>query len=95
MKSSIRSLAELILKNIDVLEADCSRREEGIPSLQDPYKVGTDFTLDDPGVQNASTVIVAAAQQLIQTVQTPQVNLLMSAYSVCSFCLPFLSFVSL
>ena len=82
MKSSIRALAELVLDNIDVLEADCARRGADIPSLQDPYKAGTEFTLDDPDVQNASTIIIAAAQQLIQTIQNPQVNLLMTAYSV-------------
>jgi len=81
MKSSIRALAELVLQNIDALEADCARRGAEVPSLQDPYQLGTDFTLEDAGVQKASTIIVAAAQQLIQTVQTPQVNLLTSAYA--------------
>jgi len=81
MKSSIRALAELVLQNIDALEADCARRGADVPSLQDPYIVGTEFTLGDTHVQKASTIIVAAAQQLIQTIQTPQVNLLMTAYS--------------
>ncbi len=82
MKSSIRALAELVLQNIDALEADCARRGAEVPSLQDPYQVGSDFTLEDAGVQKASAIIVAAAQQLIQTIQTPQVNLLTSAYAV-------------
>ena len=82
MKSSIRALAELVLKNIDVLEDDCARRGAEIPSLQEPYKAGMEFSFEDADVQRASTVIVAAAQQLIQTVQSPQVNLLMTAYSV-------------
>ena len=84
MKSSIRALAELVLEYIDALEADCARRGAEVPSLLDPYTPGSEFTLEDANVQRASTVIVAAAQQLIQTVQNPQVNLLMTAYSVCS-----------
>ncbi|KLO06094.1 S-adenosyl-L-methionine-dependent methyltransferase [Schizopora paradoxa] len=81
MKSSIRALAELVLKNIDVLEADCAKRGVQEPSLLDPYEPGSEFTVDDGNVQRASTIIVAAAQQLIQTVQSPQTNLLMTAYS--------------
>ncbi len=84
MKTTIRALAELVLQNIDALEADCTVATPKVPSLQDPYAIGTDFTLEDADVQKASTVIVAAAQQLIQTIQTPQVNLLMTAYSVSS-----------
>lgn len=98
MKSSIRALAELVLQNIDTLEADCARRGADIPSLQDPYKAGTEFTLEDADVQNASTIIIAAAQQLIQTIQSPQVNLLMNAYSVrYEIILPFspISYVAL
>lgn len=82
MKSTIRALAELVLQNIDALEADCSRRGVEAPSLRDPYKPGSEFSLNDIDVQKASTVIVAAAQQLINTVQPPQVNLVMTAYSV-------------
>lgn len=84
MKSLIRALAELILENIDVLEADCAGRDIEVPSLQEPFKPGTGFALDKPDVRKASSVVVAAAQQLIHTVRPPQVNLLTTAYGVSS-----------
>ena len=82
MTSTIRALAELILQNIGPLEADCARRGVEAPSMKEPFKPGSEFSLNDVDVQKASTVIVAAAQQLINTVQPPQVNLVMTAYSV-------------
>ncbi len=82
MKSSIRALAELILENIDVLEADCAGRDVEVPSLQEPFKPGTGFAMDKPEVRRATFVVVAAAQQLVQTVRPPQVNLLTTAYEV-------------
>ncbi|KLO06095.1 S-adenosyl-L-methionine-dependent methyltransferase [Schizopora paradoxa] len=81
MTSTIRALAEVILQNIDALEADCARRGVEAPSMKEPFKPGSEFSLNDADVQKASTVIVAAAQQLINTVQPPQVNLVMTAYS--------------
>lgn len=82
MKSSIRALAELILANIDVLEADCAERHADVPSLQEPFETGTGFTTDKPEVRRASSVIAAAAQQLVQAVRAPEVNLMSTAYAV-------------
>lgn len=82
MKSSIRALAELILENIDVLEADCAQRNAEVPSLQEPFESGSSFATDKPEVRKASSVIAAAAQQLVQTVRAPEVNLITTAYGV-------------
>lgn len=84
MKSSIRALAELIIENVDVLEADCAGRGVEVPSLLEPFTPGSGFAMDKPEVRKATSVIAAAAQQLVQTVRPPQMNLITTSYGVSS-----------
>lgn len=85
--SSLRALAELILKNVNIVEADNAKRGVSSPSLDEPYVIGSEDFLNDATnveVQRAKTVIDVAAQQLIQTVRNPHTNMIMMAYGVRS-----------
>lgn len=79
---SLRSLAQLILANVDILEADSANDGFSIPSLDEPYIPGSDFSNANPEVAKAKTIIDAAAQQLLHTIRNPHSDLLITMYSV-------------
>lgn len=71
MHSSLRQLAELILKNVDILDADLQKRNVKAPSLDELWNPAADIAFHDPEIMKASDVICSAARQLVQTVRPP------------------------
>ncbi len=82
MKSTLKALAQLILQNVDVLDASIQTSGGKEPSLNDPYNPKTDYPYHDPAVLRASDVISAAAVQLLQTVRSPQMCLISESVMV-------------
>lgn len=69
--SGLRALLAVISKSIDTIEESCRARGLNFPSLDEPFTVESDAARTDPTVQEASTLIAAAAYQLVATVQQP------------------------
>lgn len=87
-KSTIKALAELILQNVDVIDASIHNSdggEEQEPSLDKPYNPEMDYPFHDPDVANASYIISAAAMQLLMTVRAPQMCLLSESVMVSNY----------
>ncbi len=82
MKSTIKALAELILQNVDVLDASINASGGKEPTLDEPYNPETGYPFHDPEVIKASDVIGAAAMQLLQTVRPPQMCLISESVMV-------------
>ncbi|KLO13187.1 O-methyltransferase [Schizopora paradoxa] len=81
MKSSIRALAELILKNVDTIEEALNKRQATVPSLDDPFTPESDITYGDPDLMATTELTVRAASQLIQTIRSPQFSIVHEALS--------------
>ncbi|EMD33481.1 hypothetical protein CERSUDRAFT_87325 [Gelatoporia subvermispora B] len=70
--AALRALQEIISSSIDRIEESCKSRGLDFPSLDEPFTPENDAARADPAVQEASTLLAAAAHQLIATVQQPQ-----------------------
>ncbi|KLO11773.1 S-adenosyl-L-methionine-dependent methyltransferase [Schizopora paradoxa] len=73
--TSLTTLAQLILKNCEALDASCVARGIAVPSLDDlAYTPGSDVANHDPAVGEAIRTVTNAALQLLSTVRpTPLV----------------------
>ena len=68
--TSLTTLAQLILKNCEALDASCAERGIAVPSLDDSsYIPGSDVANHDPAVGEAIRTITNAALQLLNTVR--------------------------
>ena len=79
---ALRSLAELILKNVEIVEADLQNRGAEGPSIDEPFVPGADINFGNPAVSEAIYLTTCAAQQLLQTIRPPQACLLQEVSSV-------------
>jgi len=86
--SSLKALAELILKNVDVLESDLAKRGVTAPSLDEVFTPGSDFTTSSQEVLQAADTACHAALQLVQTIRTPALSLLQTSFGVSIIPLP-------
>ncbi len=84
MKSSIRALAEFILRNVDIIEDALDKRGASIPSLDDPFTPGSDIANGEPALIETTEMTIRAASQLIQTIRLPQYSVIHEALSVRS-----------
>ncbi len=83
MKSTLKALAQLILRNVEVLEADCEKRGLDIPNLEDVYTFGSDIlNAGDPEVIKASHEISSAALELANIVRPAHHSLFLLATGV-------------
>ncbi|KLO13906.1 O-methyltransferase [Schizopora paradoxa] len=74
--TSLTTLAELILAQCKVLDASCAQRGIAIPSLDAPYKPGSDVANDkDPQVVDALAIIASTTHQLLNTIQPAPMGL--------------------
>lgn len=83
MKSTLKALAQLILQNVEVLEADCEKRGIDVPSLEDVYSFGSDISSEDPAVNKAAHEITSAAFELANIVRPAHHSLFYLAGGVC------------
>lgn len=67
--TALTSLAKLILKNCETLDASCAERGIDVPSLDCPYVPGSDVANQDPAVVDAMLTITSATLQLLTTVR--------------------------
>ncbi|KLO19077.1 S-adenosyl-L-methionine-dependent methyltransferase [Schizopora paradoxa] len=81
MTFTLRSLAEIILKNCDILDAALEKRGAHVPSLDDPYTPESDVTNNDPQLLATADIACRAALQLVQTIRTPQLTILLDGLS--------------
>ncbi|OCH90318.1 S-adenosyl-L-methionine-dependent methyltransferase [Obba rivulosa] len=70
--AALRALQQIIATSIDRIEESCKSRGLDFPSLDEPFTPENDAARADPVVQEASTLLAAAAHQLVATVQQPQ-----------------------
>lgn len=82
MKSALKSLAELILQNVDVLEASLKKRGANVPSLDEPAIPGPDVTNGDPELMATNDITCRGAWQILNILRPPQLTLLQDAVSV-------------
>ncbi len=76
VRSTLRSLAELILKNVEIVEADLETRDASGPDVNEPFVPGADIAFGNPEVSKAIYLVTCAAQQLLQTIRPPQACLM-------------------
>ncbi|KLO13915.1 S-adenosyl-L-methionine-dependent methyltransferase [Schizopora paradoxa] len=70
MTTSLKTLAQLILKNCEILDDSCAKRGIPVPSLDKPYAPGSDVaTDDDPAAAQAMMVIASTTEQLLKTIR--------------------------
>lgn len=85
MTSELLALKDIISSSIDAIVSSCVTAGQDFPSLNDPAQL-SEFAPD--GVRNRPDVvphialIVAAASQLMKTVQAPAVTLATDAFKV-------------
>ncbi len=82
MSYTLRSFAEIILKNCDVLDAALEKRGVPVPSLDEPFTPGSDVTNGDPQLLATADLACRAALQLVQIIRVPQLTILQDAISV-------------
>ncbi len=82
MKSSLKSLAEIIAQNVDILDAALQKRGGAAPSLDEPFKPGSDVANGQPELAAAADIALRAALQLAQLLRQPQLSIIQDALSV-------------
>ena len=85
MASDLKALRDIIVSSIDNIIATCEETGKEFPKLSEPVQF-SEFTPDGirnhPKVSDNIALAVAAAFQLIQTLQSPPVTLTTSAFRV-------------
>ena len=85
MASDLKALRDIIVASIDSIIAVCEETGKDFPKLSEPVQF-SEFTPDGirnhPKISDNIAVAVAAAFQLIQTVQSPPITLTTSAFRV-------------
>ena len=85
MSEELQQLRDIIVGSIDAILGTCKRRNEDFPLLNIPAHA-SEFTIagirNDPSVVEASALAVAAATQLVATLQSPAITLASAASSV-------------
>ena len=85
MSSELEQLRKILNDALDRITVVCERRKTTFPSLDspaDPSELLPSGIRNDPEILDAATVGVAAAAQLIATLQPPAVTLISSAFRV-------------
>lgn len=86
MAADLKALRDIISSSIDNILNVCAETGKDFPSLEQPIQF-SEFTPDGirnhPQVAEAIGPAVAAAFQLIQSLQSPPVTLTTSAFRVC------------
>lgn len=81
--SNLLHLASLIQNAAQLIDNRCKDTATDFPDVYKPLNSEAEVIRKDPAVAAASTKIVAAAYQLISTVQPPAKSLFNVATSVC------------
>ncbi|KAH8111778.1 S-adenosyl-L-methionine-dependent methyltransferase [Phellopilus nigrolimitatus] len=83
MSADLKSLRDIISSSIDIILDTCEKTGKEFPSLDQPIhpsEFSPEGIRNDSNVQDAIGLIVAAASQLIATVQSPPATLTISTF---------------
>lgn len=75
MLSDLKALRDIISTSVDVIITECERTGVNFPSLDEPFQPSSGGIRQRADVSEAIRKIVAASQQLLVSVQMPQLNL--------------------
>ena len=81
----LRALSKLIQDAIDTIEVTVKASDLEFPSPHTPFTIESEKARTLPDVQQASSLIVAAAMQLIQSVRSPTLSILTIGMQVCAW----------
>lgn len=79
----LRALVGLITRSLDTIESTANARGEKFPSLHEPFTRESEAIRNLPDVAAACDVLVSAAGQLIATVRSPGMGVVMTTLQVC------------
>lgn len=78
----LRSLLGLIKSSVENIEKACIANDQPFPALDTPFSMESEAVRMTPEVQLASGIVVAAASQLIATVQHPIASMIYHSFQV-------------
>lgn len=82
--SELRALANLINDAVTQIENGCASRDQTFPLADEPFTPQSEAARMSPDVIQASTLIVAAASQLVAAARIPALTLSVTASAVSS-----------
>ena len=75
MLSDLKALRDIISTSVDVIVNECEGAGVDFPSLNEPFRPSSTDPRQAAEVSEAIRKIVAASQQLIASIQAPQLSL--------------------
>lgn len=82
MKSELRALADLIVQQVDIIEATCAEQQFELPSLDQAYSPESEVARQDPRVAKAITLLNSATNQMGLLTRSAGESVLMKALGV-------------
>ena len=88
MSSKLRALADLIVRQVDDIEAACAERNLELPSLEQLFSPESEAARRDAGISKAITLLNSAANEIGLVTRPAGESVLMRALGVSIFGLP-------
>ena len=85
MLSDLKALRDIISTSVDAIASECEGDDADFPSLNEPFQSSFADPRRKAGTSEAIRKIVAASQQLIASVQAPQLSLVNFALAVSDY----------
>lgn len=82
MKSELRALADLIVQQVDIIEATCAEQKFELPCLDQAFSPESEVARHDPRVAKAVTLLNAATNQIGLLTRSAGESVLMKALGV-------------
>ena len=87
MVSTLRTLANLIVQQVDTIEAACTKNGHVFPSPDELFSPESEAARGDPEVIRAVTLLCSAANEIALVARHPQATLMMNVLGVSAYCL--------
>ena len=85
MTSKLRALADLIVQQVDIIEATCAEQNVDLPSLDQPFSPESEVARNDVRISKAITLLNSAANQIGLETRPAGESVLMRALGVSTF----------
>ena len=85
MTSKLRALADLIVQQVDIIEATCAEQNFDLPSLDQPFTPESEVARNDVRISKATTLLNSAANQIGLETRPAGESVLMRALGVSTF----------
>lgn len=95
MKSELRALADLIVQQVDIIEATCAEQKFELPCLDQAFSPESEVARHDPRVAKAVTLLNAATNQIGLLTRSAGESVLMKALGVSGRNFPFIHLLML